>query len=130
MAGAVYLMMRPDMFRIAIGFALLSHAVNLILISAGGLSWREEPYGAHNDTANVADPLPQAFVLTAIVISFAITIFMLVTSIVGKPGDATRADDDVSQESDERPDAGDVDEIYQALAPNPAETPEIGEVHR
>ncbi|WP_018297949.1 sodium:proton antiporter [Corynebacterium lubricantis] len=130
MAGAVYLMMRPDMFRISIGFVLLSHAVNLMILAAGGISWRDEPFGAHTDTATAADPLPQAFVLTAIVISFSITIFMLVTAIVGKPGDATRADDDLSEESHARPDADDADEFYQELAPNPADTPEVGEKQR
>lgn len=130
MSGAVYLMMRPDMFRITIGFVLLSHAVNLMILAAGGISWRDEPFGAHTDTTTAADPLPQAFVLTAIVISFSITIFMLVTAVVGRPGDATRADDDVSAESSARPDADDADDIYHELASRPVETPEVGETQR
>ncbi|MCT1415020.1 sodium:proton antiporter [Corynebacterium sanguinis] len=130
MAGAVYLMMRPDMFRITIGFVMLSHAANLVFMSAGGVSWRGEPFGAHDDTTGAADPLPQAFVLTAIVISFSITIVMLISSVIGKPGDATRADDDVSRESPRRPDADDVDELYHELAPDARATPEVGEKTR
>lgn len=98
--GAVYLMLRRDMLRIAVGFMLLSHGVNLIIMSAGGTAWRNEPFGTHAETAAAADPLPQAFVLTAIVISFSISVFMLVTAVVGRKDDATRdeagPDDDVA----------------------------------
>ena len=90
MAGAVYLMMRPDMFRITIGFVMLSHAANLVIMSAGGVSWRGEPFGAHDDTSTAADPLPQAFVLTAIVISFASTVLMLALAAIGHDDDTKR----------------------------------------
>ena len=96
--GGVYLMLRRDMLRIAVGFMLLSHGVNLIIMAAGGTAWRDEPFGAHIDTATAADPLPQAFVLTAIVIAFSISVFMLVTAVVGKKDDATRAE--VDEDSD------------------------------
>lgn len=98
-AGAVYLMLRRDMLRIAVGFMLLSHGVNLIIVASGGTSDREEPFGAFTDATGIADPLPQAFVLTAIVISFSMSIFMLVTAIVGKKDDATR--DEVDPHTDE-----------------------------
>lgn len=90
--GGIYLMLRRDMLRIALGFTLLSHGVNLIIMSAGGTSWRDEPFGTHVDTATAADPLPQAFVLTAIVISFAITVYMLTLA-------ATDEDDDTEEDS-------------------------------
>jgi len=92
-AGAVYLLMQRGMLRVVLGFVLLSHAVNLTILAAGGTSRREEPLGDNPDPALVADPLPQAFVLTAIVIAFAITIFMLVLSVAGRGDDDT---DDVS----------------------------------
>ena len=98
-AGAVYLMLRRDMLRIAVGFMLLSHGANLILVASGGTAWRAEAFGSFTDTSGVADPLPQAFVLTAIVISFSMSIFMLVTAIVGKKDDATR--DEVDPRTDE-----------------------------
>lgn len=87
-AGAVYLFSRREMLRVILGFVLVSHAVNLIIIAAGGTDRREEPIGGELDTAQVADPLPQAFVLTAIVIAFAITIVMLVLAVTGKRDDA------------------------------------------
>lgn len=92
MAGGVYLMMQRDMLRIALGFTLLGHAANLIIMAAGGTGWREQPIGEFDaeTLGPVADPVPQAFVLTAIVISFAISILMFVTAAVGKEDDYTR----------------------------------------
>ena len=86
-AGAVYLFSRREMLRVILGFILVTHAANLILIAAGGTNRRDEPIGLSLDPAAVADPLPQAFVLTAIVIAFAITIVMLVLAVTGRRGD-------------------------------------------
>lgn len=96
-AGAVYLFSRREMLRVILGFVLLSHGVNLILIAAGGTDRREEPIGADLDASAVADPLPQAFVLTAIVIAFAITIVMLVLAVTGRHDDDMT---DVSRDAD------------------------------
>lgn len=95
-AGAVYLMMRREMLRIAIGFALLSHGVNLMIIAAGGTWGRNEPFDVHDSAQMVyaADPLPQAFVLTAIVIAFSISVLMFLTAAVGGREDATRPEVD------------------------------------
>lgn len=98
--SGIYLMMRREMLRIALGFTLLSHGVNLLIISAGGTSWRDEPFGAHVDTSTAADPLPQAFVLTAIVISFSISVLMFVTAAVGRKNDATRSEVDEDAAAD------------------------------
>ena len=100
--GSVYLMMRRDMLRIALGFTLLSHGVNLILIATGGTSGRNEPFGHHtaSQMTEAADPLPQAFILTAIVISFAISVLMFVTAAVGKKDDATRPEVDPDNDKD------------------------------
>src|SRR5690554_6806496 len=86
-AGAVYLFSRREMLRVILGFVLLTHAANLIIFAAGGTDRRGEPIGADLDPAVVADPLPQAFVLTAIVIAFAITIVMLVLAVTGRRDD-------------------------------------------
>lgn len=88
-AAAVYLLLQREGLRIILGFVLLSHAVNLLIFSSGGIARREEPLGEGLDPAVTADPLPQAFVLTAIVISFAITIYLLVLTITGFRGDVT-----------------------------------------
>lgn len=87
--GAVYLMQRRELIRVILGFVLLGHAVNLILMAAGGTSGRTAPFGTFETTDGVADPLPQAFVLTAIVIAFSITIYLLTLAIVGERDDDT-----------------------------------------
>lgn len=86
-AGAVYLFSRREMLRVILGFVLLGHGVNLVIMAAGGTNRRGEPLGSNLDPAVVADPLPQAFVLTAIVIAFSITIVMLVLAVTGQTDD-------------------------------------------
>lgn len=87
--GGVFMMLRRGMVRLIIGFILLSHGVNLLIMAAGGVDRRDEPLGASPDPATTADPLPQAFVLTAIVIAFAITMYMLVLAVTGDDDDDT-----------------------------------------
>jgi multicomponent Na+:H+ antiporter subunit C len=93
-AGGVYLVLQRGMVRIVLGFILLSHAVNLLLVSSGGAYRREPPLTQTADVATAADPLPQAFTLTAIVIAFGITIYMLTLAVIRR--------DDESEEG-ERP---------------------------
>jgi len=88
-AGAVYLFTKREMLRIILGFVLLGHAGNLILFAAGGSDRRAEAFHPAADTSAMADPLPQAFVLTAIVIAFSITVFMLVLAVTGDGSDDT-----------------------------------------
>ena len=80
-AAAVYLMLSKFSVRILLGVALLGNAVNLLLFTAGRLT-REVPpiIPAGMDTlpAGTANPLPQALILTAIVISFSFFAFLLV----------------------------------------------------
>lgn len=86
MTGAgVYLVLRPRTFQVLIGLSLLSYAVNLFIFSVGSLNIDKEPIVDPNlpvDLANYADPLPQALVLTAIVIGFATTALFLVLLLV------------------------------------------------
>ncbi|CAN5720876.1 cation:proton antiporter subunit C [soil metagenome] len=88
--GAVYLLMQRGMVRIVFGMALLSHAANLLLLSAGVTAWRIEPLADRSSAAVAADPLPQAFVLTAIVITLAVTVFMLALAALGHDDDTKR----------------------------------------
>ena len=77
--AAVYLMLSKSLLRIIIGTAVLSHGAHLLLLTMGGLSGNKPPVVAEGVTiADYADPLPQALILTAIVISFAVTSFFLV----------------------------------------------------
>lgn len=77
-----YLILQRQLTRIVIGLALLSHAVNLLLLSAGS---RGLPpvLGETTNSNAVADPLPQALVLTAIVITFGVTAFLLALALRG-----------------------------------------------
>ena len=77
-AVGTYLIVRGGAVRLILGFILLGHAANLIIIAAGGTFHREAPLvdgGVVLET--MADPLPQAFVLTAIVITFGVTVYLL-----------------------------------------------------
>lgn len=80
-AGGLYLMMRRNLIQLIIGLGLLSHGANLLIFTAGGLRKGGAPILAEGEKAFStlpADPVPQALILTAIVISFAVTAFALV----------------------------------------------------
>ncbi|AIY04934.1 putative monovalent cation/H+ antiporter subunit C [Planococcus sp. PAMC 21323] len=77
--AAVYLMLSKSLIRIIIGTGLLSHGAHLLLLTMGGLSGNSPPVVSPGvSVGDYADPLPQALILTAIVISFAVTSFFLV----------------------------------------------------
>ncbi len=74
---ATYLMLSKSILRIIIGTGLLSHGAHLLILTMGGLKRGAVPLlGEH--AKNYVDPLPQALILTAIVISFGVTSFFLV----------------------------------------------------
>ncbi|MFD1708671.1 Na(+)/H(+) antiporter subunit C [Siminovitchia sediminis] len=76
-ASAVYLMLSKSLLRIIIGTGILSHGAHLTLLTMAGLGDGMVPLlGEHAD--KYVDPLPQALILTAIVISFGVTAFSLV----------------------------------------------------
>lgn len=91
-AGGVYLLCQAGMVRIIFGITLLSHGANLVLLAAGVSAWRTEPLNTPGST-DVADPLPMAFVLTAIVITLAVTVLMLALARIGGDDDTYRAPD-------------------------------------
>ncbi|HKJ12354.1 MAG TPA: cation:proton antiporter subunit C [Ornithinimicrobium sp.] len=86
-AGGVFLIVQRGMVRIIFGLALLSHAANLLLLATGVSAFRGEPLANVTAVEAAADPLPQAFVLTAIVIALAVTIFMLTLAVIGHNDD-------------------------------------------
>lgn len=75
--AAVYLILSKSLLRIIIGTGLLSHGAHLLLLTMGGLGGASPPVVSEGVT-DYADPLPQALILTAIVISFGVTAFFLV----------------------------------------------------
>jgi multicomponent Na+:H+ antiporter subunit C len=98
-AAGVYLVLQRGMIRIILGFVLLTHAVNLLIIAAGGVARRNAPFFG-GDTSQAADPLPQAFVLTAIVIAFAITVVLATFAVVGRNDDDTEAGAEAEAEAE------------------------------
>ena len=88
LAGSgVYLLLRPRTFQVIMGLTLISYAVNLFIFSMGRLKVDSEPVlepGLVATLANTADPMPQALVLTAIVIGFAMTALFLVVLLASR----------------------------------------------
>jgi len=93
LAGSgVWLILRPRTFQVIVGLSLLSYAVNLFILAMGRLRTGAPPVLAlrtAGDTSQYADPLPQALVLTAIVISFATTALFLVLLIAARGATGT-----------------------------------------
>ncbi len=75
--AAIYLILSRSLLRIILGTGLLSHGAHLLILTRGGLGGGAPPVITEGVTDYV-DPLPQALILTAIVISFGVTAFMLV----------------------------------------------------
>lgn len=78
-AAGVYLALRPRLFSALLGITLLSYAVNLFLLASGGLVVDAAPLT--DRPGPYPDPLPQALVLTAIVISFGMTALVIVLAL-------------------------------------------------
>ncbi|MDO9359446.1 MAG: Na+/H+ antiporter subunit C [Polaromonas sp.] len=86
-SSGVYLLLRPRTFQVIMGLTLISYAVNLFIFSMGRLKIDSEPVlvpGIAATLANTADPMPQALVLTAIVIGFAMTALFLVVMLANR----------------------------------------------
>jgi multicomponent K+:H+ antiporter subunit C len=99
-AGGTYLVLRLRTFPVILGISLLSYAVNLFLFSSGRLALNLPPIWS-GDTASYTDPLPQALVLTAIVISFGMTAVVVMLALSSF---LTARDDRIDMNED---DAGD-----------------------
>lgn len=79
-AAGLYMMLRRSLVKLIIGLVLLSHSVNLLIFTAANLTRGQPPLvpdGAEQPLGPIADPIPQALILTAIVISFAVLAFTL-----------------------------------------------------
>ncbi|MFQ6755575.1 Na+/H+ antiporter subunit C [Cereibacter sphaeroides] len=86
-ASGIWLLLRPRTFQVIVGLCLLSYSVNLFIFAMGRLTLAQPPImpkGGFIDPARYADPLPQALVLTAIVISFATTALFLVVMMASR----------------------------------------------
>ena len=79
-AAGIYLALRGRTFQVVLGLTFLSYAVNLFLFAAGRLTLDRPPILVKGVT-EYADPLPQALVLTAIVITFGMTALVVILSL-------------------------------------------------
>lgn len=88
LAGSgIWLVLRPRTYQVIIGISLLSYAVNLFIFAMGRLRSGAAPIldpGEAGDLQHYIDPVPQALVLTAIVISFAMTALFLVVLLASR----------------------------------------------
>jgi multicomponent Na+:H+ antiporter subunit C len=75
-AAGVYLLLDRSLTRVLLGFVLLGNATNLLLLSSGGPAGLA-PILGYSDPEQINDPLPQALILTAIVITFGVSAFVL-----------------------------------------------------
>jgi multicomponent Na+:H+ antiporter subunit C len=76
-AVGVYLLLERSLTRVLLGLMLLTNGTNLLILHAGGVPGYAPLYDGEIDAADYSDPLPQALILTAIVISLAVTAFLL-----------------------------------------------------
>jgi multicomponent K+:H+ antiporter subunit C len=80
-AGGIYLLLRLRTFPVILGLALLSYAVNVFIFASGRLAIDQSPILSKYGDATYSDPLPQALVLTAIVISFGMTAVLVMVGL-------------------------------------------------
>ena len=79
-AAGIYLLFRRSIVHLIIGLALLGHACNLFIFAMGGLRRGLAPLVGSGPSRGMVDPLPQALILTAIVIGFGTQAFVMVLS--------------------------------------------------
>lgn len=81
LSAAIYLMLSRHIVRLLVGLVLLGNAVNLSIFTAGRITRETPPLIAADATSalpSIANPLPQALILTAIVISFSFFVLLIV----------------------------------------------------
>jgi multicomponent K+:H+ antiporter subunit C len=126
MAAGIYLTLRARVFDVVLGLTLVSYAVNLFIFFMGRMAVGKEPLvreGVPATLAHYADPLPQALVLTAIVISFGMTAVLLALAVRGHAENGhDHADGPRARE--------DMDELDEMDAANVAELPDSSDDRR
>ena len=98
-ACGIYLLLERSLTRVLLGLLMLTNGANLLLLTTGGYSGLAPFFAKGTDAHAYSDPLPQAFVLTSIVISFAVTGFML--ALIYRTWQLGRADE-VSDDLEDR----------------------------
>jgi len=124
--AGTYLLLRARTFPVILGLGLLGYAANLFLFSSGRLTVGEWPVTSP-DRTHYPDPLPQALVLTAIVIGFGMTAFVVVLALRARvelgsdhvDGRATQADDEEEDGNGEDRESGGENGVDSSAAPTP-----------
>lgn len=80
MASGIYLVLKAQSYPVILGLSLMTYAVNIFIFAMGRVSVNQPPLTV-KDAEHFADPLPQALVLTAIVISFGMTAVIVVMAL-------------------------------------------------
>ncbi len=96
-ACGVYLLLDRSLTRVLLGFLLVGNATNLLLFLTSG-SFGAAPIYGDADPEEMSDPLPQAFILTSIVITFGVSAFML--ALIYRSWRLARQDEDVVHDDD------------------------------
>ena len=102
-AASIYLMLRRNLAQLILGLGLLTNAANLLIFTVGGLTHGRPPLvpeGAEQPNGDYANPVPQALILTAIVIGFAVLAFAL--ALAYRSYRIVRSDDPDAMRSTER----------------------------
>ncbi|MGR0320779.1 NADH-quinone oxidoreductase subunit K [Agromyces sp. ZXT2-3] len=107
----ITVMLERSLTRVLIGFLLVGNGVNLFMFLMGGMTGLAPILGEGVDEDAISDPLPQAFVLTAIVINLGITAFMLALiyrswwlAQLGERGDLIVDEDEMAEDAEETAD--------------------------
>lgn len=117
-AVGTYLVLQRALTRIVLGLGLLSHGAVLLLITVGGRAGRPPLVGKDDDGSGIAAPLPQAFALTAIVIGFGITSYLLALAYRSWAG---TEDDEVQDDIEDRRIARLADDEGHIRGPDPVQ---------
>lgn len=105
--AGVYVILQKGLIRATLGLVLIGHAANVVILAAGGMLGREAAYVSMGlDELMIADPLPQAFALTAIVITFALTLYLFALAGHGGDDDEPRSDEEPASAAGPRGDDG------------------------
>lgn len=107
-ACGTYLVLGRQLSRVVIGIGLLGHGVNVLIVFSGGDGG--DPAFVGGDADRFADPLPQAFVLTAIVITFGVVAFLLALAYRSW---LVTADDEVEDDVEDRRIAAEVHHAHE-----------------
>ena len=120
-AVGTYLLLQRTLTRIVLGLGLLSHGAILLMITVGGRAGDPPIVGKNDDGVGVAAPLPQAFALTAIVIGFGVTSFLLALAYRSWVGtNADEVQDDIEDHRVSRRVADDEGYLHEPIAPESA----------